>query len=325
MGPHGLLIGATGSGKSELLRTLVLAMAITHSSEVLNFVLVDFKGGATFLGLDGLPHTSAVITNLADEAPLVAAHAGRAPGRDDAPPGAAAERGQLQLPAGVRGGAREWRPARPASDAVRRRRRVQRTARLPPGLLRAVRHDRPPRPLPRRPPAARLPAHRRRTHAQTRKPPVLPHRTTHLLRDGKPVRDRRPRRLPTAQRARKRLHALRRRHAGSVQGRVRLRPVPAARPPSSGRRRYGARSSRSARRTWRCRTSPSRRRPSTPPRRRRPGCPRPRRTSRPCSRWRSAACATPGRRPTRCGCRRSPTRRRWTRCCPRWCPTRSSA
>jgi S-DNA-T family DNA segregation ATPase FtsK/SpoIIIE len=71
MGPHGLLIGATGSGKSELLRTLVLALAITHSSEVLNFVLVDFKGGATFLGLDGLPHTSAVITNLADEAPLV--------------------------------------------------------------------------------------------------------------------------------------------------------------------------------------------------------------------------------------------------------------
>ena len=71
MGPHGLLIGATGSGKSELLRTLVLALAITHSSEMLNFVLVDFKGGATFLGLDGLPHTSAVITNLADEAPLV--------------------------------------------------------------------------------------------------------------------------------------------------------------------------------------------------------------------------------------------------------------
>ncbi|MDQ2589053.1 type VII secretion protein EccCa [Saccharothrix yanglingensis] len=71
MGPHGLLIGATGSGKSELLRTLVLGLAMTHSSEVLNFVLVDFKGGATFLGLDRLPHTSAVITNLADEAPLV--------------------------------------------------------------------------------------------------------------------------------------------------------------------------------------------------------------------------------------------------------------
>ncbi len=72
MGPHGMLIGATGSGKSELLRTLVLAMATTHSSETLNFVLVDFKGGATFLGLDRLPHTSAVITNLADEVQLVA-------------------------------------------------------------------------------------------------------------------------------------------------------------------------------------------------------------------------------------------------------------
>jgi DNA segregation ATPase FtsK/SpoIIIE, S-DNA-T family len=71
MGPHGLLIGATGSGKSELLRTLVLGLAATHSSETLNFVLVDFKGGATFTSLDKLPHTAAVITNLADELPLV--------------------------------------------------------------------------------------------------------------------------------------------------------------------------------------------------------------------------------------------------------------
>ncbi|WP_203691688.1 type VII secretion protein EccCa [Streptomyces sp. SID12488] len=71
-GPHGMLIGATGSGKSELLRTLVLSLALTNSSETLNFILVDFKGGATFLGLDELPHTSAVITNLADEVSLVA-------------------------------------------------------------------------------------------------------------------------------------------------------------------------------------------------------------------------------------------------------------
>jgi S-DNA-T family DNA segregation ATPase FtsK/SpoIIIE len=71
MGPHGMLIGATGSGKSELLRTLVTGLAATHSSEVLNLVLVDFKGGATFLGMDKLPHTSAMITNLADELPLV--------------------------------------------------------------------------------------------------------------------------------------------------------------------------------------------------------------------------------------------------------------
>ncbi len=71
MGPHGLLIGATGSGKSELLRTLVLALAVTHPPNQLNFALVDFKGGATFTRLDRLPHTSAVITNLADELPLV--------------------------------------------------------------------------------------------------------------------------------------------------------------------------------------------------------------------------------------------------------------
>ncbi len=71
MGPHGLLVGATGSGKSELLRTLVLALAVTHSSEILNFVLVDFKGGATFTALDRLPHTSAVITNLEEELSLV--------------------------------------------------------------------------------------------------------------------------------------------------------------------------------------------------------------------------------------------------------------
>jgi S-DNA-T family DNA segregation ATPase FtsK/SpoIIIE len=71
MGPHGMVIGATGSGKSELLRTLVLGLAVTHSSETLNLVLVDFKGGATFLGLDRLPHVSAVITNLSEELPLV--------------------------------------------------------------------------------------------------------------------------------------------------------------------------------------------------------------------------------------------------------------
>jgi S-DNA-T family DNA segregation ATPase FtsK/SpoIIIE len=71
MGPHGLIVGATGSGKSELLRTLVLGLAITHPPDVLNFVLVDFKGGATFARLDALPHTSALITNLTDQLELV--------------------------------------------------------------------------------------------------------------------------------------------------------------------------------------------------------------------------------------------------------------
>lgn len=71
MGPHGLCIGATGSGKSEFLRTLVLGLAMTHPPDQLNYVLVDFKGGATFAGLDDLPHVSAVITNLEGELSLV--------------------------------------------------------------------------------------------------------------------------------------------------------------------------------------------------------------------------------------------------------------
>ncbi|MGB0101565.1 MAG: type VII secretion protein EccCb, partial [Nocardioides sp.] len=71
MGPHGLVIGATGSGKSEFLRTLVLGLALTHSPEQLNMVLVDFKGGATFAGMSDMPHVSAVITNLAQELTLV--------------------------------------------------------------------------------------------------------------------------------------------------------------------------------------------------------------------------------------------------------------
>ncbi|MBT2506959.1 type VII secretion protein EccCa [Streptomyces sp. ISL-98] len=71
MGPHGLCVGATGSGKSELLRTLVLGLAVTHSSETLNFVLADFKGGATFAGMSDMPHVAAVITNLADDLTLV--------------------------------------------------------------------------------------------------------------------------------------------------------------------------------------------------------------------------------------------------------------
>jgi len=71
MGPHGLLIGATGSGKSELLRTIVMGLALTHPPELLAFVLVDFKGGAAFAGLAGLPHTAGLITNLQTELTLV--------------------------------------------------------------------------------------------------------------------------------------------------------------------------------------------------------------------------------------------------------------
>ena len=71
MGPHGMVVGATGSGKSEMLRTLVSSLVIGHAPERLALMLVDFKGGATFTRLDALPHTSAVITNLNDHLDLV--------------------------------------------------------------------------------------------------------------------------------------------------------------------------------------------------------------------------------------------------------------
>lgn len=70
-GPHGLVVGATGSGKSELLRTLVTGLTMRHSPETLSLVLVDFKGGATFSGVTELPHVAGLITNLADDLALV--------------------------------------------------------------------------------------------------------------------------------------------------------------------------------------------------------------------------------------------------------------
>ncbi|MGH2735673.1 MAG: type VII secretion protein EccCa, partial [Actinomycetota bacterium] len=71
MGPHGLIVGATGSGKSELLRTLVTGLAVGHSPDDLAMVLVDFKGGATFGELSRLPHTAGMITNIERDLTLV--------------------------------------------------------------------------------------------------------------------------------------------------------------------------------------------------------------------------------------------------------------
>jgi len=65
-GPHGLVAGTTGSGKSELLRTLVLALAARVSPAHLTFVLVDYKGGATFDACARLPHTVGCVTDLDD-------------------------------------------------------------------------------------------------------------------------------------------------------------------------------------------------------------------------------------------------------------------
>ena len=71
MGPHGVLVGATGSGKSELLRSLVAGLAARHAPEELAFVLVDYKGGAAFADLSRLPHVAGLITNLQRDLSLV--------------------------------------------------------------------------------------------------------------------------------------------------------------------------------------------------------------------------------------------------------------
>ncbi len=66
-GPHAVVGGTTGSGKSELLISWVVSLAAAHSPESVNFLLVDFKGGAAFASLQSLPHTVGIITDL-DEA-----------------------------------------------------------------------------------------------------------------------------------------------------------------------------------------------------------------------------------------------------------------
>lgn len=65
-GPHALVAGTTGSGKSELLRTLVIGLARSASPRHLSFVLVDYKGGAAFDAIGSLPHVAGVVTDLDD-------------------------------------------------------------------------------------------------------------------------------------------------------------------------------------------------------------------------------------------------------------------
>jgi len=65
-GPHGLVAGTTGSGKSELLRTLVVSLAANASPDHVTMILVDFKGGSTFDACARLPHTVGVVTDLDD-------------------------------------------------------------------------------------------------------------------------------------------------------------------------------------------------------------------------------------------------------------------
>lgn len=63
-GPHGLVAGTTGSGKSELLQTLIASLAVANRPDEMTFVLVDYKGGAAFKDCSRLPHTVGMVTDL---------------------------------------------------------------------------------------------------------------------------------------------------------------------------------------------------------------------------------------------------------------------
>jgi len=66
-GVHGVLAGATGTGKGEFLLTFITSLAINNHPSHLNFVLADFKGGATFQVFKDLPHTVGLATDQIDE------------------------------------------------------------------------------------------------------------------------------------------------------------------------------------------------------------------------------------------------------------------
>lgn len=64
VGPHGMMVGQTGSGKSEHLIAFVLGLAIKHPPEAVQILLGDFKGESAFSGLERLPHVQGIVSNL---------------------------------------------------------------------------------------------------------------------------------------------------------------------------------------------------------------------------------------------------------------------
>ena len=63
-GPHALVAGTTGAGKSELLQSWAASLALTYGPEKVTFLLVDYKGGSAFKDIDHLPHTVGMVTDL---------------------------------------------------------------------------------------------------------------------------------------------------------------------------------------------------------------------------------------------------------------------
>ncbi len=63
-GPHGLVAGMTGSGKSEFIITYILSLAVNYHPDEVAFILIDYKGGGMAKSFENLPHTAGIITNL---------------------------------------------------------------------------------------------------------------------------------------------------------------------------------------------------------------------------------------------------------------------
>lgn len=63
-GPHAVITGMTGSGKTEFLKSWLVALAASHSPDELSFLIIDFKGGAGFSQLTGLAHVVGMVTDL---------------------------------------------------------------------------------------------------------------------------------------------------------------------------------------------------------------------------------------------------------------------
>lgn len=66
-GPHGLVAGTTGSGKSETLQTFIISLALNYHPDEIAFILIDYKGGGMALAFEGMPHIAGMITNLGGE------------------------------------------------------------------------------------------------------------------------------------------------------------------------------------------------------------------------------------------------------------------